>query len=126
MKQITEFLLSKTNAGKHPHDGLNVGDIIVYDFCKKGSYYMIMSFDDEFDDIIYTLNFVTLPNTPFNVEQMVKHCNWEWYAKNESFGYGSITKIIDVVGHYDLPEDIINMYAEASKHMHEKIKKVIK
>ena len=117
MKNILEYLLNKHTTEKTLHSGLSIGDIITYDFSKNdGIYYIIMKFDSEYDNVIYTLQLISQPYGNPNVNEMVKDIPWERYAKNESYGYGFINRIKDVVAHWDIPDEVVELYDNAPEY----------
>ena len=122
MRQIIEYLLGKGINDNVKHDSLTIGDIIQYDFSNIGSYYIIMKFDSKYDDVIYTLNLIgSAYSTKVDPDELTKGIQWERYAENMSYGYGFIHKIKDIVGHYDIPKDIIKLYEKAPEY-YQKIK----
>ena len=118
MTPILEYLLSKKNVNniekeRNAHNGYAIGDLIQYEWAKNNSYFVIVKFDPDYDDIIYTIEILIGIHDSPDPENDLKNAQWERYANSMAYRFGHMKNIKETIGHYKLPNNAIEAFEKA-------------
>lgn len=117
MKRIVEYLLSKNisklEKERNAHNGYAIGDLIRYTFSDSDSYYVIVKFDPDYDDIIYTIKIVIGIHDSPDPENDLKNAQWERYANSMAYRFAHMEDIKETIGYYKLPNNVIEAFEKA-------------